>query len=153
MDKTDYKILNLLVENSRISGADIARQVHLSLPAVSERLRKLNKLGVISSHTVKLNSDKLGLDLRAYVKVWLNHKLSSSALSRILQIEEVLECHHMAGDYDLLLKVLVKGTKDLDKMLTDKLKIIEGVERSSTMVVLDTYKEEINRKMNANDLP
>ncbi|CAD5252726.1 MULTISPECIES: Lrp/AsnC family transcriptional regulator [unclassified Imperialibacter] len=144
MDNTDFKILDELATNSRISGADIARKIHLSLPAVTERLRKLDKSGVIEQYTVRFNSEMLGLKLLAFVQVWLEHAGASKARLYLTELPEVLECHHIAGDYDLLLKVLVKDTGELEELLSNKIKGSPAVTRTSTTIVMSTYKEDIN---------
>ncbi len=145
MDVVDVKIMELLVKNSRISGADIARQVHLSLPAVTERLRKLNESGVIEAYTVKLSNDHFGWNLKAFIKVWVNHERAEGIVEEVSACAPVLECHHIAGDYDLLLKVIVSDTHELEHFLTKQLKVIKGVSRTSTTIVLDSYLEKINR--------
>ncbi len=144
MDSIDLRILSELADNSRITGAEIARKVHLSLPAVTERLRKLDKSGIIEQYTIRYNRGMLGLKLLAYIKVWLDHAGAKAAKDHISGLGEVLECHHMAGDYDLLLKVLVKDTAELESFLSDKLKKNTTITRTSTNIVLSTYKEDIN---------
>ena len=145
MDIVDAKIIELLINNSRISGADIARKVHLSLPAVTERLRKLSEGGVIDTFTVRLSNGHFGWHLKAFIKVWVNHEQAEGIVAAIATCDPVLECHHIAGDYDLLLKVVVKDTQELEHFLTKELKVIKGVTRTSTTIVLDTYLEQINR--------
>ena len=144
MDNTDFKILDELATNSRISGADIARKIHLSLPAVTERLRKLDKSGVIEQYTVRFNREMLGLKLLVFVQVWLEHAGASKAKEYLISLPQVLECHHIAGDYDLLLKVLVKDTSDLEELLSNRIKGSLAVTRTSTTIVMSTYKEDIN---------
>lgn len=144
MDITDVKIIELLSDNSRISGADIARRVHLSLPAVTERLKKLSESGIINAYTIRLSPQVFGWNLKAFIKVWVNHELAEDIVAQVSGCRPVLECHHIAGDYDLLLKVLVKDTKALEHFLTNELKVIKGVSRTSTTIVLDTYLERIN---------
>ncbi|MEO8406072.1 MAG: Lrp/AsnC family transcriptional regulator [Chitinophagaceae bacterium] len=146
MDKQDIKILQLLSDNARITGADIARKVNLSLPAVTERLRKLDRLGFIDKYTIRFNREKLQLNLLAFVQVWIDHSKAGTAKEQIMALDEVLECHHIAGDYDLLLKVLVKDTHALEELLVKKIKNIKAVSRTSTTIVLTSYKEEINVK-------
>ncbi|MBN9382237.1 MAG: Lrp/AsnC family transcriptional regulator [Chitinophagaceae bacterium] len=146
MDAFDNKILKLLVQNARMTGADIARKVNLSLPAVTDRLRKLTRSGVVDKYTVKLNREKLSLHLTAFVQVWVDHAKNVSVKDHIIAISEVLECHHVAGDYDLLLKVLVKDTAALEELLVQKIKAIKAVTRTSTTIILSSYKEEINPK-------
>jgi Lrp/AsnC family leucine-responsive transcriptional regulator len=146
MDKTDSKIIRLLVENSRISGADIARKINLSLPAVTERLRKLSRAGIIDQYTIRVNREKLSLKLLAFINVWIDHTKSTNVKEQISAMGEVLECHHVAGDCDLLLKVLVTDTAALEELLVSKIKMIKGVTRTSTTIILSSYKEEINPK-------
>jgi Lrp/AsnC family leucine-responsive transcriptional regulator len=138
--------MRLLIQNSRISGADIARKINLSLPAVTERLRKINRSGVIDRYTIKVNREKLSLHLLAFINIWIDHTKNVSVKDQIISIDEVLECHHMAGDCDLLLKVLVKDTAALENLLVHKIKSIKGITRTSTTVALSSYKEELNAK-------
>src|SRR5690242_6970305 len=147
MDAFDSKILKLLMQNARMTGADIARKVNLSLPAVTDRLRKLTRSGVIDKYTVKLNREKLSLGLLAFVQVWIDHTKNVIVKDQIVALNEVLECHHVAGDFDLLLKVLVKDTAALEELLVHKIKAIKAVTRTSTTIILSSYKEEINSKI------
>lgn len=146
MDRFDNKILQLLTENARITGADIARKVNLSLPAVTERLRKLDRSGFIDKYTVHLNRSKLELNLLAFIQVWVDHSKAGDVKETLTTLNEVLECHHVAGEYDLLLKVLVKDTPALEDLLVKKIKGIKAVTRTSTTIILSSYKEEINVK-------
>lgn len=147
MDVYDSKILRLLIQNSRITGADIARKINLSLPAVTERLRKLDRSGIIDRYTIKVNREQLGLRLMAYINVWVDHAKNHPVRDQLLVMEEVMECHHVAGDSDLLLKVLVQDTAALEQLLVGKIKAIKGVTRTATTIILSTYKEEINAKL------
>ena len=135
------------MQNARMTGADIARKVNLSLPAVTERLRKLSKSGFIDGYTIKVNREKLSLHLMAYINVWVDHTKNVSVKDLLISMSEVLECHHMAGDCDLLLKVLVKDTAALEDLLIHKIKAIKAVTRTSTTIILRSYKEEINPKV------
>jgi len=146
MDRYDSKILQLLVENARITGADIARKINLSLPAVTERLRKLDRSGYIDKYTIQVNRKQLNLQLLAFIQVWIDHTKAVHVKENITALNEVLECHHIAGDYDLLLKVLVKDTTALEELLVKKIKTIKAVTRTSTTIILNTYKEEVNVK-------
>ena len=146
MDHHDNKILQLLGANSRITGADISRKVNLSLPAITERLRKLDRSGYIDKYTIKMNRQKLELNILAFIQVWIDHSKGANNLYNIIALNEVLECHHIAGDCDLLLKVVVKDTLALEELLVKKIKGIKSVTRTSTTIILSTYKEEINTR-------
>lgn len=146
MDQQDRRILQLLSENARISGAAIARKVNLSLPAVTERVRKLDRLGHIDRYTIQVNRQRMDLHLLAFIQVWIDHTKAVAVRENLVALDEVLECHHVAGDYDLLLKVLVKDTTAMEELLVKKIKGIKAVTRTSTTIILSTYKEEINVK-------
>lgn len=146
MDAFDSKILKLLMQNARVTGADIARKVNLSIPAVTERLRKLTRGGIIDKYTIQLNREKLSLNLMAFINVWIDHTKNTSVKEQLIILPEVLECHHMAGDCDLLLKVLVRDTAALEELLVHKIKAIKAITRTSTTIILSTYKEDINPK-------
>lgn len=146
MDRYDSKILQLLAQNARITGADIARKINLSLPAVTERLRKLDRSGYIDKYTIQVNRHQLDLHLLAFIQVWIDHSKAGTVKENIIALSEVLECHHIAGEYDLLLKVLVKDTSALEELLVKKIKSIKAVTRTSTTIILSTYKEEVNVK-------
>lgn len=146
MDRSDNKILQLLADNARITGADIARKINLSLPAVTERLRKLDKSGYIDKYTIQVNRQQIDLHLLAFIQVWIDHSKAGSVKENIIALNEVLECHHVAGEYDLLLKVLVKDTSALEELLVKKIKGIKAVTRTNTTIILSTYKEEVNVK-------
>ncbi len=147
MDTFDTKILKLLIQNSRVTGAEIARKVNLSLPAVTERLRKLAKSGMIDKYTIKLNREKLALHITAFINVWIDHTKNTNVKDQLVAMGEVLEVHHVAGDCDLLLKVMVKDTVALEELLVNKIKALKAITRTSTTIILSTYKEEINPKI------
>lgn len=145
MDMVDKRILELLGANGRTSASDIGKAVNLSLPAVSERIRKLEDGGAIERYAAKLNRAKLGYKLLAFVFVNLEKPSHIEPFrEKIVHAREVLECHHVAGEYDYLLKVLVADTQALDDFLSHTLKTIAGVSKSNTVIALTTLKEEIN---------
>ena len=146
MDQYDHKIMQLLAGNGRITGAAISRKISLSLPAVTERLRKLDRSGFIDKYTIQMNRQKLDMQLLAFIQVWIDHSKAGNVSENIIALNEVLECHHIAGEYDLLLKVLVKDTAALEELLVKKIKGIKSITRTSTTIILSTYKEDINVK-------
>lgn len=146
MDITDSKILECLKKNGRETASEISKKVNLSIPAVSERIRKLEDSGVIERYLVKLSRSKLGYRLLAVIFVNIDETDNvSSFRNAIVKFPEVIECHHMAGEYDYMLKVLLADTDELEDFLSSKLKAIRGVQKSNTLIVLSTLKEEENR--------
>jgi Lrp/AsnC family leucine-responsive transcriptional regulator len=144
VDQLDVKIVELLKQNSRISSSEISRQIHLSVPAVSERIRKLEEGGVIQSFTVKLNREKSGLFLLAFILVQLERPEHIPGFKELVrQDKRILECHHVAGGYDYLLKVAVSHTGELEDLISHTLKVGAGVAKTNTMIALSTVKEEM----------
>jgi Lrp/AsnC family leucine-responsive transcriptional regulator len=145
MDKIDEAILEVLKENGRASASEISRRVQLSVPAVAERIRKLEQSEVIRQYTVKINRDKIEKRLLAFIFVNIDKTENIEPFRKaIIQYKDVLECHHVAGNYDYLLKVALEDTRALELFLSKKLKKIPGVSGSNTVIALGTLKEEIN---------
>jgi Lrp/AsnC family leucine-responsive transcriptional regulator len=145
MDATDQAILNALKQNSRATASEIGKQVKLSVPAVAERIRKLEQSGVLEQYTVKLNREKTGMKLLAFILVNVGPTERVEPFrAAVTKYGAVLECHHIAGEYDYLLKVLVEDAAALDRFLSEHLKRIGGVARTNTIIALATLKEELN---------
>lgn len=143
MDATDKTILSILKENSRASASDIARQVSLSVPAVTERIRKLEQAGTIEKYTLRINPYDLGYNLLVFVLVRIDSSRSLEAFqNEVTALPNVLECHHITGPADYLLKVLVKDMADLEEFLSHTLKDLTGVVHADTLLCLSTLKEE-----------
>ena len=146
MDSIDQQLLKLLSNNGRATASELSRKVNLSVPAVSERLRKLESTGTIDYYGIRINRELLGYKLMAFifVNIDLEENIDSSRVA-IAAYPEVLECHQMAGEYDYLLKVLLEDTKELEYFISKKLKRIKGVQKSNTLIGLSTSKDVLNR--------
>ena len=145
MDTIDLNIINVLKENSRSSTSEISKRVNLSIPAVAERIRKMEEAGIIEKYTIKVNRDKINFKLLAFVLVNIDKTENVEEFRKsIVQYNSVLECHHVVGEYDYLLKVLVEDTKSLEHFISYMLKNIKGVIKSNTIIALSSLKENIN---------
>ncbi|SHH65445.1 Lrp/AsnC family transcriptional regulator [Clostridium intestinale] len=145
MDTIDLKIIDSLKENSRATTSEISKKVNLSIPAVSERIRKMEEAAIIEKYTVKINRDKTDFKLLAFIFVNINETGNIEGFRKnIINYKSVLECHHVAGEYDYLLKVLVEDTKSLEYFISNVLKKMKGVCKSNTIITLSSLKEEIN---------
>ncbi len=145
MDKIDYEILRHLNRNSRSSASEISKKIHMSVPAVAERIRKLDDNGIINSYTIKIDREKSNMKLMAFISVTVDGVENiENFRSQIIKYPAVLECHHIAGQADYLLKVLLEDTKALENFLSNELKKIKGVAASTTTIVLSTLKEQMN---------
>ena len=139
MDTIDLTLVDALVANARITFADLAERVGLSGPSTAERVRKLEERGIISGYSALLDAEAIGLGLTAFVSVTLESpKHRASFLEGIEALPGVVECHHVAGDDDYLLKVHVAGTRGLEAFVSDGLKVLPGIARTRSIVVLST---------------
>jgi Lrp/AsnC family transcriptional regulator, leucine-responsive regulatory protein len=144
MKTIDSKALMLLMRDGRATWAEVGQVVGLSAPAAAERVHKLEKRGVIRGFAAIVEPASVGYPLTAYVSVTLaSHRNRAAFLRAIAKMEQVAECHHVAGDDDYLLKVRCRGTQDLDHLLASELKDKLGVARTRTTIVLSTAKESV----------
>ena len=140
MDNLDIKILKLLQENARITASDIAKEINLSVPAVSERLKKVESSGIIQQYTAIIDPVHLKKDLTAIMFISLERpKFTDRFVDYIKGEEEILECHYLAGDFDYALKIITENTRSLEELL-NRIKSVQGVQKTKTVVVLSTVK-------------
>lgn len=143
MDKKDVQIIKRLVANARINASDISKDIGLSTSAVIERIRKLEKSGIISGYTAILDPRKVNLDVTAIITVVIEHpRYNDRFIKAVMENVYITECHYMAGDHDFYLKVVTQNTNTLQDILND-IKRIEGVAKTKTSIVLNSPKNEI----------
>lgn len=145
MDAMDEAILRELKQNARASAAGIGKRVSLSVPAVAERIRKLERAGIIGGYTVRIDREKAGKGVLAFLLVAVGGPENTAAFREaVVKHPCVLECHHVAGAYDYLLKVAAEDMRALEAFISQTLKTMQGVSGTNTMIALKTLKEEIN---------
>ncbi len=148
-DDKDYQILSALQKNSRITASEIAEGINMSIPAVAERIKKLTENGIIKSFTAKLNEKRLGFDVAAFIAVVSS---SSDHYEDIIQNatghSAILECHSVTGDGSHMLKVRVRNSTELEKLLRE-IQSWPGVIRTHTSVIMSTYKEGFELNLNS----
>ena len=143
LDGMDRSLLRLLQDDARMTSAELARRVRISPPGLQKRLRKLEEGGVIERYVTVVNREAVGLDLVCFVQVTLVHHLPESVVGfrkEMTLLPEVLECHHLTGEFDYLLKVVVRNHKYLERFLFESLTQIPGVDRIRTSIVLNEIK-------------
>lgn len=140
MDNIDIKILKLLQQNARVTASEISTRINLSVPAVGDRLKKLDNAGIIEKYTIILNAKKFNKDLMIIMFVSLESPKFTDLFINTIQVDnEIVECHYLAGDYDYVLKIITESTESLEKIL-NKIKNIPGVQKTKTTVSLSTIK-------------
>ncbi|GAB1422612.1 Lrp/AsnC family transcriptional regulator [Anaerolineales bacterium] len=145
LDEIDKLILHALQIDSRLSNVEIARRVNLSPPAVHARIKRLEELGIIAGYRAILDPEMMGFDLMCFVQVRLQvHQtdLVKNFRTCIADIPEVLECYHLTGSVDYLIKVVLKNKDDLQRFLLERLTPIEGIARIQSSIVLQAIKTE-----------
>lgn len=141
MDDLDIKIMRLLQENGRIKRNALAEAVGLSLPSLSERMKKLEDHGIISGYYTKLNRKHFGLDIMAYILVSMDSSKQFDKLAENAKAApEILECYSVLGEGSHMLKALVKDTAALEKLLS-KIQSWPGVNHTVSSFILSTIKE------------
>ena len=142
MDAIDRRLVIRLQYAGRETWARLGETLGLTGPAVADRVRKLQQLGVIRGFAAHVNPDAVGMTVTAFVDVSLERPaLREAFLKRVNAIPEVQECHHVTGDDDFLLKLRCRNPLDLDRVVSEELKGTPGVVRARTTIVLRTTKE------------
>lgn len=145
LDVTDRKILGLLQGEGRMTHAELAKRVGLSAPSVLERVKKLERSGVIRGYAAMVDPAAVGVRCFTYVEVRLLHH-GSAAVNRFLEqitpMPEVLECHHITGEADFLLRVASRDIPAYEEFILHRLTALPDVQHLKTLVVLSTLKQE-----------
>jgi len=132
------------MRQGRATWAELGQLLGLSAPSAADRVRKLEEAQVITGYAALLDPTAVGYPLTAFIFVTLANSRNRAAFLRaIAKMEQVSECHHIAGDDDYLLKVRCRTTANLDQLLAKELKDKLGVARSRTTIVLATAKESV----------
>jgi Lrp/AsnC family transcriptional regulator, leucine-responsive regulatory protein len=142
IDETSLKILRILQKKARIPNVEVARQMGMAPSAVLERIRKLEKQGIIQGYEVRLNPKRFDRNLVAFITVTMESTADQARLGKKLAlIPEVQEVHFVAGEDSLLVKVRASGTGELGTILRQKIAANSKVMATRTAVVLETHKE------------
>ena len=141
VDTIDYKLCELLQTRGRASQLELAQAVNLSQPAVAERIRKLEEQGVIIGYAAHVDAKALGKDITAFISVFTNHpRYHEEFVNQVTAIDEVQECHRVAGTDSYLLKIRTENTSSLDALIA-RIRSLDGCERTQTTIVMATLKE------------
>ncbi|MDO4732710.1 MAG: Lrp/AsnC family transcriptional regulator [Bacillota bacterium] len=144
MDKLDHEILQCLVENARVNATSIGEKIGLSTSSVIERIRRMERSGLIQQYTTMVNLESLGRNITAFISIRLEHpKYNEVFERRVRRHPDIAECHYIAGDVDYMLKIVTASSKTLEKLLA-YIKSIEGAAWTRTLLVLSTVKNELS---------
>jgi Lrp/AsnC family transcriptional regulator, leucine-responsive regulatory protein len=145
LDEVDLRILEILQEDGKITNLDLAKRIGLTPAPTLARVKKLETSGYIKRYAALVDQTKLGMSVTAFVSVILESHKKITSMNFVKAIEampEVLECHHIAGDEDFLLKVVASSPADYEMFVLEKLTKVEGIEKVKTIFVLSSSKLE-----------
>ena len=148
LDDKDLKILDLLQKNCKMTAKEIARIIDSPVTTVFAKIKRMEELGVIKEYKAVLNAEKLDKGATAFILASVSYKLKEGAqlsqrriAQEIAKFPEVQEVYIITGDWDVLIKVKEKDVNKIGKFVIDKLRMVEGIEKTLTCMVFDTQKE------------
>jgi Lrp/AsnC family transcriptional regulator, leucine-responsive regulatory protein len=143
LDQIDRMLLALLKEDTKRKYTELGEIVHLSPPAVHERVKKLERAGIIRKYSIEIDPEALGLAVRAFVRIHIN-RIPCEEMARALQtFPEVVECYSSAGEESMLIKVHTGSPYQLERLL-NRIRQMTGVERVQTSILLTTHFQREN---------
>ena len=144
LDNIDRKILEILQLNAKITNAQLAKEISLSPAPTLERVKKLENSGIIKSYHASLDKEKIGLSVSTFVMVTLkgHNKINIDFFTNAIdEISEVIECHHITGTSDFMLKIISYDIAAYQRLMLEKISEIEVVDGLQSIVILSTFKE------------
>ena len=145
LDKTDIAILRALQRNAKLTTKELADAVHLTPTPVFERLKRLERQGIIKQYIAVLDARKLDRAFIVFCSVKLsrmNHDIALDFIRRIAEIPEVTECYNISGDFDYLLKINVRDIAQYQEILLNKLGVIDSLGSVKRSFVMDEIKHD-----------
>ncbi len=142
VDAKDRKIIEELVRDSRQTTSALSKKLNIPITTIHNRIKKLIKEGVIINYTINLNHNLLGKPVPAYVGITINYNVPGKKISQtnianqLKKVEGVYEVYILTGGSDILVKVLVKDITELNELVTERLRNIDGVDKTQTSIIL-----------------
>jgi Lrp/AsnC family leucine-responsive transcriptional regulator len=143
MDRIDRRILMELQENAKQNTKEIAIKIGLSVTPTYERIKKLEQQQIIKSYVVLLDRTKIGKEVVAYCQVTLlkhQKELINNFKNETLSFPEIMECHHVSGNFDFLLKIVTGNISDFYQFINEKLSVIDGISTIHSSFVMQSIK-------------
>ncbi|WP_442267219.1 Lrp/AsnC family transcriptional regulator [Tenacibaculum sp. ZS6-P6] len=144
MDAVDKKILNELQNNAKQNTKQIAAKIGLSVTPTYERIKRLEKNGTIKKYVALIDREIIGKQIIAYCQITLfkhQKSLIDEFKKKMLDLYEVMECHHVSGNFDFLIKIVVNDMNSFQVFINEKLSVVEGISIIHSSFVLDSFKE------------
>lgn len=138
IDKTDLKILSLLMENADLPYTEIGKRVFVSGGTVHVRMKKMEQMGIVKGSMLIIDPNKLGWDINAFLGIYLEtSSLYESVAEQLEKIPEVISIHYTTGIYSIFAKIICRDTNHLRQVLHDKIQRVAGIQRTETFISLE----------------
>lgn len=145
IDKLDYQILALLMEDAGMPYTEIAKKINVSGGTIHVRMKKLQEMGIVKGATLVINYSKLGYDITAFLGIYLEKSsFYDQAALELQKIPEVVNVHYTTGNYSMFVKIICRDTQHLREVLHDKIQNVTGISRTETIISL---QESLNRNI------
>ena len=143
LDKLDKEILSILIKDARFPYTEIAKKLNISGGTVHFRIKKLEEAGVICGSNLVIDPTKVGYDIVAFLGITTIHSFPKKInIEKLRNIKEIVELHVVTGRYDLFAKAICRDSRDLFRIITEEVKVTEGIMRCETYVSLDTISDK-----------
>lgn len=143
-DNKDLSILRLLQKDAKLSVRDIAARINLSATPTHERIKRLERLGIIKEYTTVVDRKKVGKGMMVICMIALNahnKKTATRFIEEVIQFKEVVEFYNISGDFDFMLKILAPNMDEFHEFFVNKLSEIEGIGQTKSIFVMNSIKE------------
>jgi len=149
LDEKDVAILSLIQENSKLTARQIAQRINAPITTVFAKIKRMEELGIIREYRAVLAPEKLGSGTAAFILASVSYRAKAddvpvsqrAVAEEIAKFPEVQEVHIITGDWDLLIKLRAESVESIGKFVVDKLRLIQGLEKTLTCMVFETVKE------------
>ncbi|MGC8864693.1 MAG: Lrp/AsnC ligand binding domain-containing protein [Bacteroidales bacterium] len=140
IDSLDRKILKILMENARTPYLEIARACRVSGAAIHQRIQKMEQAGIIHGSTLRLSPAALGYHTCAFIGIQINlttTRTHQEVFEKVMQVPEIVECHHITGKYSLLAKIYARNNEHLKQIIVEKIQSIPEIVFTETFISLE----------------
>lgn len=150
IDKLDLSIIQEMLENAETPYAELGKKLFVSGGTIHVRIKKLEELGIVKGKRLKVNLNKLGYDITAFVGIFLEKSSLYDVVAKDLEkIPEIIRLNYTTGNYSMYIEIVCKDINQLRRVLHDDLQKIKGIERTETLISL---AESFNRSVRVSEL-
>lgn len=140
IDSLDKKILKILLKNARTPYLEIARECGVSGAAIHQRIQKMEQAGIVEGSTLRLSPSALGYLTCAFIGIQINlitTRTHQEVFEKVMQVPEIVECHHITGKYSLLAKIYARNNEHLKQIIVEKIQSIPEIVFTETFISLE----------------